>query len=226
MRPVHDSYLEKNNYFSVRAPQQALPPQPPPPPLSPVQHFSIADPEEEEGYQSAEEGPSRTSKMIEGAKHVVKNHAWPFTRDILAPAAGDVAVAAAKGTASAAAWLVGKSFWSLADIIWALDRAHGSDSPEEEGERYPPVGWGGSSSSGGPSPIGNGSTDDDIDELAKRGKGYLVEEIYKRPGWAHMFGREDANGYTTDDVTMFRKKLGKMSPRDLAKVLVSLNRGS
>ena len=231
MRQVHVDYLERNNYFPVAAPQRTLPPSPPPllppPPPPPVERFSIADPED--GYQSAEEGPSRTSRMIEGAKHITKNYAWPFTRDILAPAAGEVAVEVTKG----AAWLIGKSIWSLADIIWALNGGGGSEPPDEEGERYPPIGSGGSSSSGGgssnrgqPAGIGNGSssTDEDVDELAKKGKGFLVEEIYKKPGWANLFGREDANGYTNDDVTMFRKKLGKMSPRDLAKVLVSLNR--
>ena len=213
MRQVHVKYLERNNYFPMTRPAQ----QPPsPPPSSPVEHFSIADPED--GYQSAEEGPSRTSRMIEGAKHVTKNYAWPFTRDILAPAAGDIAVELTKG----AAWLVGKSFWSLADIIWALNGDGGSDPPDEAGEGYPSIGWTGSSS------LGNGSYDstDEVDELAKKGKGYLVEEIYKRPGWAHLFGREDSKGYTTDDVTLFRKRLGQMSQRDLAKVLVSLQRGS
>ena len=225
MQQVHVDYLERNYYFPVAAPQRTLPPSPPPPP--PVERFSIADPED--GYQSAEEGPSRTSRMIEGAKHITKNYAWPFTRDILAPAAGEVAVEVTKG----AAWLIGKSIWSLADIIWALNAGGRNEPPDEEGERYPPIGSGGSSSSGGgssnrgqPAGIGNGSssTDEDVDELAKKGKGFLVEEIYKKPGWANLFGREDAKGYTNDDVTMFRKKLGKMSPRDLAKVLVSLNR--
>ena len=121
--------------------------------------------------------------MIEGVKRVTKNYAWPFTRDILAPAAGDVAVEMAKGTASAAAWLVGKSFWSLADIIWALNKESGGDLQDEES-------GGSSSSGGGPARIGNGSSsaDDDVDELAERGKGYLTERIYQQLGWARMFG--------------------------------------
>ena len=37
-----------------------------------------------------------------------------------------------------------------------------------------------------------------------------------------MFGREDSRGYTTDETTEFRKKLSKMSPKDLAEVLTKL----
>ena len=137
MRPVHDKYLERNNYFSINM-QKSLPP-PPAPPSSPVKHFSIADPED--GYHSAEEGPSRTKRMLEGAKHIAKEYAWPVTRDILVPAAGEVALEVTKGAASAAAWLIGKSFWSLADIIGALNR----NFPPEVGEEHLPIGWGGSS---------------------------------------------------------------------------------
>lgn len=221
MREVHDKYLEKNNYFSVKPQPKALPQAPP---TSPVEHYSIVD--LEDGYHSAEEGPSRTKQVLEGAKQVVKNHAWPFTRDILLPAAGEVAVEATKGTVSAAAWLASKSFWTLADVLWGLNTS--TDSLSEEGEGNLPLGWGGSSGSGDNPRIGNRSSRvvEDVDELAKRGKGYLVEEIYKEPGWAHLFGREDSNGYTTDDVTMFRKKLSKMSQRDLAKILVQLKGGS
>jgi hypothetical protein len=227
MREVHDKYLERNNYFSVKAQHKAFPPAPPP---SPVEHYSIADPEEtrdpEEGYHSAEEGPSRTKRMLEGAKQVVKNHAWPFTRDILLPAAAEVTVGATKGTASAAVWLASKSFWTLADVLWGLNT--GTDIPSDEGEGNLPLGWGDSSGSGDKLRIGNSRSRvvESEDELAKKGKGYLVEEIYKEPGWAHLFGREDSNGYTNDDVTMFRKKLGKMSQRDLAKILVQLQSGS
>ena len=243
MRDIHKGRLEKQGLVPYNQP-------PPPPPPSPVNHFSIEDPED--GYHSAEEGrnskegPSRTSRMIEGAKHVTKNYAWPltrdvlvpaagdaavFTRDVLAPAAGDVATNLTKG----AIWLIGKSIWTAADLIWALSRDSGSYSPDTDGEGgggpIPSIGWGGSSSSAGDghSGLGNGKSsniDMDVDELAKKGKGYLVEEIYKRPGWAHLFGREDSKGYTTDDVTLFRKRLGKMSQRDLAKVLVQLEKES
>jgi len=215
MKEVHTSYLERNNYipYSVGI-KRIEPPKPAP------QQFVIADPDD--GYKSAEEGPSKAQRMIDGAKHVTKNYAWPITRDILAPAAADVAVNVGKG----AAWLIGKSFWSLADIIWALNGSTGSPPEDGGGDgSYPSIGWGGSSSSS----LGNGassSDDPEVDELSQKGKGYLVEEIYKQPGWANFFGREDSRGYTTDETTMFRKQLGKMSQRDLAKVLINLKHKS
>ena len=78
-----------------------------------------------------------------------------------------------------------------------------------------------SSSSSAPLSSGEGYGES-FEDLSKRGKGYLVEEIYKQPGWARMFGREDSRGYTTDETTEFRKKLSKMSPKDLAEVLTKL----
>ena len=52
MRQVHEKYLEKNNYFPITPLPKAFPAQPP------VEEFSMADPED--GYQSAEEGQSKT----------------------------------------------------------------------------------------------------------------------------------------------------------------------
>ena len=213
MRPVHVDYLERNNYFPMVSTPR------PPPQQQPVQ-FRI---EEDDGYYSAEEGqgPSTTSKIVQGAKHIAKNYAWPFTRDILGPAAGELAIT----TATAGACLIGKTFWSLADIIWALNGGEGE--PPDDNGGYAPIGYGGSSSSSSSSGrIRNGETEEDFDDLSKKGKGYLVEEIYKNKGWAHMFGREDANGYTNDDISMFRKRLTKMNQKDLAKVLIKLKRGS
>ena len=83
MRQMHKDRLEKQGLTPIQVPT----------PPTPVQRYSIADepteppPEEgEESYHSAgeeEQGPSRTARMLEGTKHLVKNHAWPFTRTFL-----------------------------------------------------------------------------------------------------------------------------------------------
>ena len=49
-----------------------------------------------------------------------------------------------------------------------------------------------------------------------------MEEIYQKPGWAHLFGRTDSQGYTKDDKNEWRKKMRDMSKEDLAKVLIEL----
>ena len=223
MRPIHRDRLEKQGLQQIAL----YPPTPPrPPPPTPVEQYSIAEPPEEENYQSADEeeqpqGPSRTARALEGTKNLVKNHAWPFTRDILAPATAEATYHVTKG----AAWLLGKSIWTLADILWALNAGkEGGSQPTPDDLGRPALGWGfrgGASSSSAPLPSGEGY-DESYEDLSKRGKGYLVEEIYKQPGWARMFGREDSRGYTTDQTTEFRKKLGKMSPKDLADVLTKL----
>lgn len=211
MRQVHNNRLVNLNLVQHQA-------APPPLPRS-VEHYSIAN--ESDGYQTADEGeepqqkgPSMASRVASG----IKNHAWPFTRDILAPATGDLAVHLGTG----AAWLIGKSFWSLADIIWALNAKPG-DAPPETGDTPPAIEGG-----GGYGFLGNGSSssssgvNEEEDELSKKSKGYLVEEIYKQPGWARMFGREDARGYTSGETAEFRKKLGKMSSKELAETLTAL----
>ena len=200
-----------------QAPQQQPPRLQPPPPQE-----VFFDPEETE-TSIVPSGPSTAAQIAGGVKHIAKNYAWPFTRDILAPATADLGVELTKG----AAWLIGKSFWSLADIIWAMNADNTAEDPPAE--PTPALGWlpsfrGPSSSVGaiGSSSSSSSGHDADVEELSKRNKGYLVEEIYKQPGWAKMFGREDERGYSTGETAEFRKRLSKMSSHDLAEVLTRL----
>ena len=56
-----------------------------------------------------------------------------------------------------------------------------------------------------------------------KSKGFLVDQIYLRPGWGHLLGVTNAKGYHTADTKDFRKKLLKMSSNDLAQLLVNLD---
>jgi len=85
--------------------------------------------------------------------------------------------------------------------------------------------WVSSSSSSHHSLTWNSEADaDEVERLSRKGKGFLVEELYKTKGWREVFEQEDARGYANDESALFRKKLGQMSKRDLAEVLVKLNK--
>ena len=53
-----------------------------------------------------------------------------------------------------------------------------------------------------------------------------MEDIYRQPGWAHLFGRTDSRGYTKDDKNEWRQKMRDMSNHDLAEILVQLKSNS
>ena len=205
-----------------RLQQQSLAPPPDQPPPPPPQHFKIQDPEEEgEDYQDAmseaDEGPSKMHRLAKGIKHVAKDYAWPITRDIVAPAMGDMAVSGLTG----AAWLTGKTFWTVWDVLRALGgtQSDGSSGAPAlgDGSSHEALGYGGSSSSSS-----GGSHEEEVKKLSKKSKTALMEEIYTKPGWAHLFGRTDSRGYTKDDKGEWRKKMKDMSQEDLAKILVEL----
>ncbi len=68
--------------------------------------------------------------------------------------------------------LMGKSFWSLADVITAMKDGGDSDStPQEQNPRLA-LGWGSSSSAK--------TKETELDDLSKKSKGYLIEQIYKK----------------------------------------------
>jgi hypothetical protein len=76
---------------------------------------------------------------------------------------------------------------------------------------------------GGGSGSSSGSHEEEVKRLASKStKTGLMEEIYQKPGWAHLFGRTDSRGYTKDDKNEWRKKMRDMSKEDLAKVLIEL----
>ena len=127
MHKIHMDRLQKQGLQQhvYTAPQYNIADADPPEPQEPDQLATQT--EEHQSAGEEEEGPSRTAQFVQGAKHVAKNYAWPFTRDILAPATGDLAVNLTKG----AAWLVGKSVWGLADVIWALNGGDGNAPPPE-----------------------------------------------------------------------------------------------
>ena len=62
-----------------------------------------------------------------------------------------------------------------------------------------------------------------INEFAGRGKGWLIEQIYSKPGWMEMFGVSDARGYRSNQTGEFRKKSGGVSTHELAKILMALS---
>ena len=180
------------------------------------QHFAIdyeGQPEEvpetgEEGYQSAEEpSESLTRKALRGAANIAANHVYPAVRDIVAPAVGDMAASSLKG----AAWLLGKSVWTAADVLFALNGE--TQEPQETPdalEAEPGV--------TAAAALSNGSSED----YSQKPKGFLVEEIYKRPRWAEFMGRTDSKGYHKADTGEFRKKLLKLSNKEPAEVLKHL----
>ncbi len=180
--------------------------------------MSDLEDEKEIELRKRSQQPELFKQAIQGAGYVAKNYAYPFTRDILLPATGELALNLTQG----AMWLMGKSFWSLADIIMAMNGGDGNTTPQGKTPRSA-IGWGsGSGAIGWGSSSSNNNKEEELDELSKKGKGYLIEQIYKKPGWARMFGREDANGYTNDETEIFRKRLGRMKPKELAEILLRL----
>jgi len=169
-----------------------------------------------EGEQEGETSqPSGIRRMASGIGHVVRNYVYPATRDIIAPAMADAAVHGAKGLI----WLTAKSAWTAAQLFWVLNGGEG-EFPESVGDEPSS-----SSSSARQALTWNSEADaDEVERLSKKGKGFLVEELYKTNGWRRVFEQEDAKGYANDESALFRKKLGQMSKRDLAEVLVKLHK--
>ena len=104
--------------------------------------------------------------------------------------------------------------WSAAELFWVLNGGEG-EYPEGVGDR---------SSSSTHALTYPDEDQEEIDRLSKKGKGFLVEELYRKPGWRKVFNQEDANGYSNDESSLFRKKLLQMSQRDLSEELVKLNK--
>ena len=213
MKPLHEERLQKMGL----TPMQVIEHRP--------QFYSIADqpPTEEEPleYQEAvedmEEGPTQTQpeqpSRMQQAGRFVRNHAWPFTRDILAPATMDLAGTVAGSLTNAGIYLTKKAAWNLADVLFAIGGAEGGE--EEEAPSYNSYAM-----------LGDGedpAEEQKINELAAKGKGWLIEQIYTKPGWMQMFGVADERGYRGSQTAEFRKKLGGMSNHELAKVLMALS---
>jgi len=190
----------------VAEPEQpmGMPEQPTETPSDPA-YMSIGD---EEGASQ----PSGIRRMASGIGNIVSNYMYPATRDIIAPAMADAAVHGAKGLI----WLTAKSAWTAAQLFWVLSGGEGA-FPESVGD----------SSSSGQQALTydpDAADADEVERLSKKGKGFLVEELYRTEGWRKVFQQEDAKGYANDESVLFRKQLGKMSKRDLAEVLVKLNK--
>jgi putative protein kinase ArgK-like GTPase of G3E family len=57
-----------------------------------------------------------------------------------------------------------------------------------------------------------------------KNRGVLVEEIYKRPGWAAALGITDAQGFhRADSSEELRRKLKTMTRAELATILIYLD---
>jgi len=181
--------------------------------LSDPGYVSAGDAEGEQEGEASQ--PSGIRRMASGIGHVVRNYVYPATRDIIAPAMADAAVHGAKGLI----WLTARSAWTAAQLFMVLNGGEG-EFPEFLGDEQSS-----SSSSARQALTWNSEADaDEIERLSKKGKGFLVEELYKTKGWREVFEQEDARGYANDESALFRKKLGQMSKRDLAEVLVKLNK--
>ena len=205
-QPMHHFHLERLQYNDM-APR----PVEPPPPQAPTHYQMDSDNEEEPARDAAEiSEPS-------GMRRFAKEYAWPITRDIVAPAMGDMAVSGLKG----AAWLTGKALWTVVDILGALG---GGEQAEQETSA---LGYGSSAAALGNGGGASSSSDEpEVERLAKKTKTALMEEIYKQPGWANLFGMTDSRGYTKEDKGGWRRKMRDMSQHDLAEILVKLERGS
>ena len=207
MRPLHEEKLQKMGLTPMQQPQTQFYSIADQPPMEELPSEDVS-PEEMSVYeppQSTQPGPSR----LQQAGQFVRNHAWPFTRDILGPAALDLAGQLTK----AGIYLAGKTAWNLADVMFALGGAEGGEYEEAPAEQsYPML-------TDGEDP----AQEQKINELAARGKGWLIEQIYSKPGWMEMFGVSDARGYRSTETAEFRKKLGGMSTHELAKILMALS---
>ena len=204
MRPLHEEKLQKLGLTPMHRPQPQFYSIADQPPLE-VATQDDAPQEEVATTEVSEPGPSR----LQQAGSFVRNHAWPFTRDILGPATADLASHLTK----AGLYLAGKTAWNLADVMFAIGGAEGEESEEVPPTRSYPM-------------LGDGedpAQEQRINELAGRGKGWLIEQIYSKPGWLQMFGLADEKGYRGNQTAEFRKKLGGMATHELAKILVALS---
>ena len=99
--------------------------------------------------------------------------------------------------------------------------------PESYGPSNPPSRS--SSSSAAPpraEPSANYPVYNDVEEWLEKvkSKGALVEEIYKRPGWAAAMGVQNSKGYSSDNQSeILRNKLKKMDRMELARILIHLD---
>jgi hypothetical protein len=135
-------------------------------------------------------GPSR----LQQAGQFVRNHAWPLTRDILGPATADLA----GQLTNAGLFLTKKAAWNLADVLFAIGGAEGGDEGEEptEATNYAMIGDG-----------EDPAQEQRINELAGKGKGWLIERSYSKPGWMEIFGISDERGYRSNRTAEFRQNL-------------------
>ena len=188
--------------------------------------------------------------LVHTAKTTAKH--LPAVGNALGSAAG-AATGVVTGVATGVAGLLGKAVWTLTDVLIALDEASKTeknlavadskslilelddegrvlaDAPRSRRKRFdsPPRRSTPSSSSSStrlPKKTYEYSFKTPEDWLEhSTGKGFLAEQIYLRPGWGQLMGRAGANGFHTDDVADFRKKMLRMTPHDLATVLVHLD---
>jgi hypothetical protein len=81
-------------------------------------------------------------------------------------------------------------------------------------------------SSTAPPQAANYTVYNDVEEwLANvKNRGALVEEIYKRPGWAAAMGVQNSKGYSSyNQSEILRNKLKKMDRAELARILIHLD---
>ena len=178
-----------------------------------TQFYSIADPleEREEAMEDALEeqapagpAPSAGPSRLEQAGHFVRNFAWPITRDILGPATADMAGA----LTGAGIYLTKKAAWNLADVLFAIGGGEGEGEEDAQAHSYPMLADG-----------ADPAQEQKVNELAGRGKGWLIEQIYSKPGWMEMFGVVDGRGYRNGQTAEFRKKLEACPRMSLPKSL-------
>ena len=207
MKPLHQERLQKMGLAPM-----AIEPR--------TQFYSIADQPPLEEPQEAMEAsletpaagpaPSAGPSRLEQAGRFVRNYAWPITRDILGPATADMAGA----LTGAGLYLTKKAAWNLADVLFAIGGAEAGEEGEEaaQAHSYPMLVDG-----------ADPAQEQRVNELAGRGKGWLIEQIYSKPGWMEMFGVVDERGYRNGQTAEFRRKLIGMSTHELAKVLMALS---
>ena len=207
MKPLHQERLQKMGLAPM-----AIEPR--------TQFYSIADQPPLEEPQEATEAaletpaagpaPSAGPSRLEQAGRFVRNYAWPITRDILGPATADMAGA----LTGAGIYLTKKAAWNLADVLFAIGGAEAGEEGEEaaQAHSYPMLADG-----------ADPAQEQRVNELAGRGKGWLIEQIYSKPGWMEMFGVVDERGYRNGQTAEFRRKLIGMSTHELAKVLMALS---
>ena len=137
LRKMHRDRLDKMGLTTIKyVPHYNIADGPDQPAIEDYQSAAGEEEEVEEYFPIEDEPPpppSTTSKIASGAKHVVKNYAWPFTRDILGPAALDTAVATGRLSAEAA-WLLGRG------ALMALQYQHsqGDQGSSTQIEEHPP----------------------------------------------------------------------------------------